>query len=146
VTVTLGQKQQGVKVPSDIVGLTEDDARNELKGLGLDVQTTQVDGPGQEGTVTASSPAPGKDVAVNGTVTLSVSRGNGQLMPDLKGDTTDDAKSALRDAGVRSSNIRYQDTSVDDPSEDGRVQSQSVPKGTVVTKDSQVTLTVGRYN
>jgi beta-lactam-binding protein with PASTA domain len=75
-----------------------------------------------------------------------VSRGNGQLMPDLKGDTIDDAKSALRDAGVRSSNIRYQDTRVDDPGEDQRVQSQSIAKGTVVTKDSQVTLTVGRYN
>jgi len=145
VTITIGQKQQGVKVPSDIIGMTEDDARNELQGLGLTVQTTQVDGPGEEGTVTASSPSAGKDVAVNGTVTLSVSRGNGQLMPDLKNETVDDAKSALRDAGLRSSNIRYQDSSTADPSEDGRVIAQSIPKGTVVTKDSQVTLTVGQY-
>jgi serine/threonine-protein kinase len=125
--------------------MTEDDARSKLEGLGLTVQSTQVDGPGEQGTVTSSNPAPGKDVAVNGTVTLSVSRGNGQLMPDLTNDTVDDAKSALKDAGLRSSNIRYQDTSVDDPSEDGRIMSQSIPKGTVVTKDSQVTLTVGRY-
>ncbi|HEY9415574.1 MAG TPA: Stk1 family PASTA domain-containing Ser/Thr kinase [Pseudonocardia sp.] len=146
VTITVGQKQQGVKVPSDIVGMTEDDARSKLEGLGLTVQTTQVDGPGEEGTVTATSPAAGKDIALKGTVTLSVSKGNGQLMPDLTNDTVDDAKSALRDAGLRSSNIRYQDSSTDDPSEDGRVIGQSIPKGTVVTRDSEVTLTVGQYN
>ncbi|HTK67462.1 MAG TPA: Stk1 family PASTA domain-containing Ser/Thr kinase [Pseudonocardia sp.] len=146
VTITIGQKQQGVKVPSDLIGMSEDDARSKLEGLGLTVQTTEVDGPGDQGTVTASSPSPGKDVALNGTVTLSVSRGNGQLMPDLTNDTVDDAKSALREAGLRSSNIRYQDSSTNDPSEDGRVIAQSIPKGTVVTKDSQVTLTIGQYN
>jgi serine/threonine-protein kinase len=146
VTITIGQKQQGVKVPADIVGMTEDDARSKLEGLGLTVQSSEVDGPGEQGTVINSNPGPGKDVAINGTITLSISRGNGQLMPDLKNDTMNDAKSALRDAGFRSSNIHFQDSSTDDPTEDGRVIDQSIPKGTVVTKDSEVTLTVGQYN
>jgi serine/threonine-protein kinase len=144
VTITIGQKQAGVKVPADIIGAREDDARNELEDLGLTVNSTRVDGPGEPDTVYDTDPKPGKDVAVNGTVTLMISRGNEELMPNVVGKSVDDAKRALKDAGVRSSNIVVQRVSVNDPSQADRVVKQS-PNPDQGVPDGDVTLLVGDY-
>jgi serine/threonine-protein kinase len=145
VTITIGSKQASVKVPTDIIGMKEDDARSRLEDLGLQVNSEKVDGQGDAGTVSNTNPGPGKDVAVNGSVTLQITRGNQAGMPDLKDLSESDAKSALRDAGVRSSDIRTERASTDDPTKDGRVISQSPAAGSDISKDDQVTITVGKY-
>ncbi|MBV9312385.1 MAG: Stk1 family PASTA domain-containing Ser/Thr kinase [Pseudonocardia sp.] len=143
VAITTGTKQQTLKMPN-VAGLRADDARAQLESLGLTVQTNDVDGPGDRGTVLQSSPAPGKDVPVQGTVNLVVSRGNQLTMPDLTNLTTDDAKRTLKSARFKG-DILTQKRSVNDPTQSGRVIAQSIPPGQGVDQDGTVTLLVGDY-
>jgi len=133
-------------LPTDIIGMREDDARSRLEDLGLKVSTQQVDGQGEQGTVSNTSPGPGNSIAVNGTVTLQITRGNQSGMPDLREFTESDAKKELRDAGVKSSDIRIDRASTDDPNKDGRVIDQSPSPGSDVKEGSQVTVVIGEYN
>ncbi len=145
VTITIGQKAQTVKIPADIVGTRADDAQGRLEKLGLKVETDEVDGPGERDSVLQSSPAAGRDVPPNSTVTLTVSRGNEQTMPDVVGRGVDEARSLLRDAGLRSSNIKFEGQDTRDPSQADRVIGQSVSKGTAVDEDTEVVLLVGEF-
>jgi serine/threonine-protein kinase len=146
VTITIGQAQASVTVPTDIIGMKEDDAANRLEDLGLKVNTQQVDGQGEQGTVSNTSPGPGKPVAVNGTVTLQITKGNQSGMPDLREFTESDAKKELRDAGVKGSDIKTNRATTDDPNKDGRVIDQSPSPGSDVKEGSQVTIVIGEYN
>ncbi|MGQ0479576.1 MAG: Stk1 family PASTA domain-containing Ser/Thr kinase [Pseudonocardia sp.] len=145
VTITIGQKAQTVRIPADIVGTRADDARGRLEKLGLNVETDEVDGPGERDSVLQSSPAAGRDVPPGSTVTLTVSRGNEQTMPDVVGRGVDEARSLLRDAGLRSSNIKFEGRETRDPSQADRVIGQSVSQGTSVDEDTEVVLLVGEF-
>ncbi|MDQ2710271.1 MAG: Stk1 family PASTA domain-containing Ser/Thr kinase [Actinomycetota bacterium] len=149
VTITIGQKQQSVKIPAGILGERESDARAQLEALasGLTVNSTRVDGPGEPDTVYDTDPKPGKDVPVNGTITMTITRGNEDTMPNVLGKGLDDAKRMLKDAGVRSSNIVIERAQVNDANQADRVIKQSPSgDGQGIPRDSDVTLTVGEYN
>jgi beta-lactam-binding protein with PASTA domain len=80
---------------SDLSGLTQDQARAQLKDLGLTPGTvTQVDDPAQpQGKVVSTAPAAGT-VPAGSTVNLSISSGNVQL-PDLVGKPRAEAQGVL---------------------------------------------------
>jgi serine/threonine-protein kinase len=151
VTVTIGQKAQTARIPADIIGMRQDDAKSRLEALGLKVSITQSDSGGIEDTVTDTNPNAGRDVPLGSTVTLSVSKGNGDGnqngngMPDVVGRSANDAREILRDAGFRSSNIKFERRTVNDASQADRVVDQSIPANSGIDRDSEVTLFVGDY-
>jgi eukaryotic-like serine/threonine-protein kinase len=145
VTVTIGQKAQTARIPADIVGMRSDDAKARLEGLGLKVSTTTSDGPGAEDTVAETNPGAGRDVPLGSTVTLSITKGNQTGMPDVVGRSANDARDVLRDAGFRSSNIKFEKRTVNDPTQADRVVDQSIPANSGIDRDSEVTLFVGDY-
>jgi serine/threonine protein kinase/beta-lactam-binding protein with PASTA domain len=144
VTLSVGVKQNTITVPQ-LAGLRVDQAELQLTNMGLQWSATQVDGPGDRETVLRTSPGANQQVAVGGTVTLFVSRGNQIQMPDVRNLTSDDARQALKSKGF-SGDIQFSTSSVSDPNLDGVVISQSTAPGQGVDPDGTVGLTVGKFN
>ncbi|MFR9803315.1 Stk1 family PASTA domain-containing Ser/Thr kinase [Pseudonocardia sp. RS010] len=142
VSVVVGTKQTTVAVP-DVTGQSEDRATRTLADSGFtSVQTQEVDGAGEEGTVVGSNPSAGTRVAPGSTITLQVSRGNKVQMPDVVGQSVDDAVDQLRSAGIR--NYQLQATQVQDSAQDNKVVRSDPSAGRSVDPDDTVTLTVGQ--
>ncbi|GAA2868685.1 Stk1 family PASTA domain-containing Ser/Thr kinase [Pseudonocardia halophobica] len=142
VAVVVGTKQTTVAVP-DVSGQSEDQAKSTLANSGFSsVQTQNVDGGGQEGTVVGTNPAAGTRVAPGTTITLQISRGNQVQMPNVVGQSVNDAVDQLRSAGIR--NYQLQATQVNDSSQNNRVVQTDPSAGRSVDPDETVTLVVGQ--
>jgi beta-lactam-binding protein with PASTA domain/tRNA A-37 threonylcarbamoyl transferase component Bud32 len=144
VTLTTGTKQNTITVPQ-LTGLAIDQAELQLTNMGLQWNATQVDGPGDRDTVLKTSPAANQQVAIGGTVTLYVSRGNQVKMPDVRNLTAADARTALKSAGF-DGDIQFTKTSVSNPSLADVVVSQSVAPNQGVDPEGSVQLAVGQYS
>jgi serine/threonine-protein kinase len=144
VTLTTGTKQNTLTVPQ-LTGLAIDQAELQLTNMGLQWNATQVDGPGDRDTVLKTSPAANQQVAIGGTVTLYVSRGNQIKMPDVRNLTAADARTALKSAGF-DGDIQFTKTSVSNPSLADVVVSQSVAPNQGVDPEGSVQLAVGQYS
>jgi beta-lactam-binding protein with PASTA domain/tRNA A-37 threonylcarbamoyl transferase component Bud32 len=144
VTLTTGTKQNTLTVPQ-LTGLAIDQAELQLTNMGLQWNATQVDGPGDRDTVLKTSPAANQQVAIGGTVTLYVSRGNQVKMPDVRNLTAADARTALKSAGF-DGDIQFTKTSVSNPSLADVVVSQSVAPNQGVDPEGSVQLAVGQYS
>ncbi|MGW6392410.1 Stk1 family PASTA domain-containing Ser/Thr kinase [Streptomyces sp. NPDC055103] len=131
-------KGSPIDVP-DMTGETVADATAALKEAGLTVRVApeRVHSPEAAGTVAAQSLAEGSRAAEGDTITLTVSKGPKLVeVPDVTGETTDDARTALEDAGfeveVKKSFPFLGDT----------VASQSVDGGSTAPEGSVVTITI----
>ncbi|QNP62879.1 Stk1 family PASTA domain-containing Ser/Thr kinase [Streptomyces genisteinicus] len=90
-----------VDVP-DVTGDTAEAATEELEAAGLKVEIAdaRVHAPGEAGTVARQSAAEGTRLAGGDTITLTLSKGPRMVpVPDVTGDTVDDATAALEAAG-----------------------------------------------
>jgi serine/threonine-protein kinase len=142
VAVVVGTKQTTVAVP-DVTGQSEDQAKQTLANSGFtSVQTQNVDGGGQEGSVVGTNPAAGTRVAPGTTITLQISRGNQVQMPNVVGQSVNDAVDQLRSAGIR--NYQLQATQVSDSGQNNRVVQTDPSAGKSVDPDETVTLVVGQ--
>jgi len=128
-------------VPS-VVGLSQDDAENQLKDAGFKTKVAQeFSDTVKKGTVISTTPAVGTLVERGTTVTLTVSKGKEQaVVPDVGGETEDNARSAIEAAGLQVGKVT-QEESDQDP---GTVIAQSPAAGKKVAKGSAVTLTVAK--
>jgi beta-lactam-binding protein with PASTA domain/predicted Ser/Thr protein kinase len=143
VAVVVGKEQTTVAVP-DVSGQTEDQAKQTLTNAGFQTQSTEVDGAGQEGSVVGTNPQAGTRVEKGSTITLQVSKGNRTEMPNVVGQTVNDAARTLSAAGI-TKNVQAQGQQVSDSSQNNRVLAQSVPAGTAIDPDNtQITLTIGQ--
>ncbi|AIR97933.1 Stk1 family PASTA domain-containing Ser/Thr kinase [Streptomyces glaucescens] len=132
-------KGSPVEVP-DVGGKDLADAREELREAGLKVRVAerQVHSEYDRGQVARQSPGPGGQAAQGDTVTLTVSKGPVPVeVPDVVGDSVDDAKDALEAAGFQVDEDRgllglFGDT----------VRSQSVEGGETAPKGSTITITI----
>ena len=142
VAVVVGKQQTAVAVP-DVVGQDADDARRELEEAGFTVRTAEVDG-SPEGEVAGTDPAARTQAASGSTVTLRIFNGesNSVDMPDVEGQTLEQAQATLAAAGF--SDIRVQREAADSASEVGRVLDQSPSPGSSTSTDEQVRLLVGQ--
>jgi serine/threonine-protein kinase len=128
-----------VDVP-DVTGEDLDEARSDLQdaGLRVSVAAAQVTSEFDKGQVARQTPAGGGKAAEGDRVTLTVSRGPEMVeVPDVTGDSVDDAKKTLRDAGFQVEEDRgflglFGDT----------VKEQSVAAGDRAPKGSTITLTI----
>ncbi|MGW7056376.1 Stk1 family PASTA domain-containing Ser/Thr kinase [Streptomyces sp. NPDC054887] len=132
----LVSKGSPVDVP-DVVGESLRDATSELEEAGLTVKVAsgRVTSPHEAGSVAEQSADEGDRLAEGDTVTLTVSKGPRMIpVPDVVGDSVDDAKRALRDAGF--------EVEVDRPflSFSDEIAAQSVEEGDEAPEGSTITI------
>ena len=128
-------------VPTDLVGLTEAEARQKLADAKLDVgevTTRNTDDPTKVGTVLETTPASGAQVDEGTPVDLVVGVAPDSItVPDVIGFDEDQAKAALEQAGFTGSiNTRE----VDSLEEEGTVATVSPDVGQQVAPDDTITL------
>ena len=132
-------KGSPVEVP-DVTGADLADARAELaeSGLKVKIAAKQVNSEYDQGQVAQQSVKAGSEAADGDTVTLTISKGPEMIeVPDVTGDSVDDAKSALEAAGFEVDEDRgllglFGDT----------VKKQSVEGGDTAPKGSTITITI----
>lgn len=133
-------KGSPVDVP-DVTGASPADARAELEeaGLKVTIAPTRVNSEFDAGQVAQQTPAAnGKQAAEGDTVTLTLSKGPEMIeVPDVVGDSVDDARAALEAAGFEVDEDRgllglFGDT----------VKKQSVKGGKTAPKGSTITITI----
>jgi len=91
------------------------------------------------GTVARTDPGAGTSASSGDTVTAYSSNGNQVLLPDVVGQTADQAKATL--AGF---NVVVTDQAVTDPNQNKKVLSMTPAAGSSVTKGASVTVVVGK--
>ncbi|WP_280889457.1 Stk1 family PASTA domain-containing Ser/Thr kinase [Streptomyces sp. LBL] len=133
-------KGSPIDVP-DVTGESLEDARADLEEAGLKVKVSpeEVDSSDVgKGEVARQTPESGSTAADGDTVTLTLSKGPEMVeVPDVVGDSVDDAKSALEGAGFEVDEDRgllglFGDT----------VKKQSVEGGESAPKGSTITITI----
>jgi len=144
VAVTIGTAPVNVTVP-EVTGQDVDTATQTLKGKGFKVQTSQVDGGGQPGSVLSSDPAANTQAKKGSTVTLQVSNGNqaGQV-PPTTGMSESDAKKALRAAGFSNFSTQQQDIGNNNPQFDGKVTMTDPAAGSTANPSQTITIYIGQ--
>jgi eukaryotic-like serine/threonine-protein kinase len=139
--VSTGPEQ--VAVPS-VVGKQRNDAENILRDAGFQVQVNEVDAPDEQpGTVLDQDPGAGAKVDPGTTVNLTVAKQPQQQLVTVRnvvGFTEDAAKQALESDGLK---VKVQDQRPPDPTKpEGTVVSQSIPPGTQVAQNTEITIMV----
>jgi eukaryotic-like serine/threonine-protein kinase len=141
VTIDVSAGPGEVAVPT-VDGLASKEAQEQVRAAGLDPKVEQeFSGEVRKGRVIESSPAGGTTVERGTTVTLTVSRGPETVeVPDVTGDTEDNARSAIEGAGLRVGEV----TEEASEAEPGTVIGQDPEPGGSVTKGTAVDLTVAK--
>jgi len=122
------------------VGQKESDARLLIEHDGLTADTTsEVNEERPVGEVFAQDPAPGTKIEKGDTVKLRVSAGKGEVkVPEVAGETLDDAQSRLADAGFEYRVIQETSDSVDA----GKVTRTDPAAGSLAQKGTEIKLYV----
>jgi serine/threonine-protein kinase len=137
----------------NVTGLPFADAQGRLTRLGLAV--TRRDAPSAVvalGLVISQAPEASTPLARGAVVTLTVSMGNKILLPDLLGKSEEDAQQTIRNLGLQTTYVNYQNDSELPPSERwrldvvirGSVLSQTPEAGKLVDPGTTVYLAVRR--
>lgn len=129
---------QGGPVIPDVTGQVPDAARSALEAQGFAVE--ERDTPTDEGVgmVLDTDPDAGSRAYEGSTIIVRV--GIPRVIPEVRGLSLDDARSALGDAGISNLRLEYQNS---DEAEN-TVLSVNPGEGTVVTVDAEVTLVVAQ--
>ncbi|GGG63395.1 putative serine/threonine-protein kinase [Kocuria dechangensis] len=141
VLLEVSKGPEEVEVPADLVGLSEEDARDALEDAGLEAGSTRTGNSAwaPEGTVIGTDPSSGTTVPTGSDVALVLSTGR-VTVPQLVGLTRDEAVAALGADDVR---LAYEVvTTPRSVVEPGQVVDQSVEAGQSAPQGSTVTLTV----
>lgn len=140
VVVSLGQNL--VKVPK-VTGLTQEDATKQLEDLGLVVNVEETYSSKVEaGYVIEQSVKENEEIDAGESITIKVSKGTEKVtVPDLTGKTESEAKTAIKDAGLK---LKTVVTTEDTTKDDGVVVKQSLEAGTEVEKNATITITVNK--
>jgi beta-lactam-binding protein with PASTA domain len=139
VTIIVSDGPGQATIPA-VEGQTQRQAQRALERAGFEVDVRRE--PSEDvrrGRVIETSPAQGSRAERGSTVTLTVSDGPEQVaVPDVVGESREEASDTLRDAGLEVSVERRES----DEEEPGTVLEQSPAAGEEVDRGSRVTLTV----
>src|SRR4051812_37389081 len=141
VTINVSAGPGQAAVPS-VAGLSRADAEDQLREAGFDVKVEQVfsDEVGK-GKSIETAPPEGTLVERGTAVTLRVSKGPEQVsVPDVTGETEENARSAIEGAGLRVGKVTEQESE----EEPGTVIKQSPAADKRASKGSAVDLTVAK--
>ncbi|MFD6259645.1 Stk1 family PASTA domain-containing Ser/Thr kinase [Micromonospora chalcea] len=139
VTVKVCTGPGQVTIPTNLKGGTYNAARDRLTELELVPVREDVNDSAPEGQVISVSPTEGSTVAEGSKVTLKVSKGNVGEVPRVIGYTEEQATQRLKEAGYT---VRVREGNEVDPSQAGKVSSQSPRDGTKLAKGERVTIEV----
>ncbi|MFD1148767.1 Stk1 family PASTA domain-containing Ser/Thr kinase [Saccharothrix hoggarensis] len=144
ITVKLGKAPDTVQLP-DVTGQTVANAKATLEGNGFKVQTKDVDSAEDQGEVVGQNPAPGR-VAKDTLVTLSVSKNNQFLMPDLRGLTENQARTKLSQAGWTGNDLTVSGKeTVNDLTQDKKILTQEIAPNTPVGKNARINVVLAEF-
>jgi serine/threonine-protein kinase len=141
VNLTVAAAPETVPVPDGLVGSTQEEATAALQAAGLTVGTVTPDEGSDEdpGTVTATDPASGTEVAVGSAVNLVVASEPDQAtVPSVIGRTLVDARAAIEGAGLVLGNVERRES--DQPVD--IVLETNPAGGTQVAPDSSVDVVI----
>jgi serine/threonine-protein kinase len=141
VNLTVAAAPETVPVPDGLVGSTQEEATAALQAAGLTVGTVTPDEESDEdpGTVTATDPASGTEVAVGSAVNLVVASEPDQAtVPSVIGRTLVDARAAIEGAGLVLGNVERRES--DQPVD--IVLETNPAGGTQVAPDSSVDVVI----
>ncbi|MBN2622414.1 MAG: serine/threonine protein kinase, partial [Acidimicrobiales bacterium] len=140
VTLTVSSGPEPVVVPN-VVNMTEPEARQALTAVNLTATTVQEENAEvEEGLVFEQDPPADQEVPPGTAVTIKVSSGAGTIeVPNVAGQSQDDARNALAGAGFTSVTAS-QEASDDVPS--GTVIRTSPTAGESVSPDTTITIVV----
>jgi serine/threonine-protein kinase len=140
VTLTISSGPGNTTVPTGLVGISLEAARNILTAAGLLIAQTQpVDSDQAPGVVLSVAPEPGTTITAGSGVVLQIASGNVQV-PSLVGVTEIQARTLLVQAGFLVREIYAYDAS----QEIGVVLAQAPEAGTTRIIGSAVTITVNK--
>lgn len=133
-----------VTVPP-LVGFNELAAKQSLANVGLNAEIVPVDGSVEtKGTVVESKPAAGEAVAEGTTVKVHISKGNMKPVPDVVGETKEDAEAMLKAAGFKVS-FRNGSTVPADHEDVGKVERQDPGASDELVPADRTTVTIWIY-
>lgn len=142
VTVNISKGPSEEAVP-DLIGLSEDEAREKIKKYNFEVGSVNVarsDKP--EGTVIDQDPKAGTELTTGSVINFTVSDGKGKgegTVPDIKGMTVSAAKKAITDAGFTPGEVTYD---ISNTYAKDKVMSQEYAPGTVLEKGNSISFVV----
>jgi beta-lactam-binding protein with PASTA domain/predicted Ser/Thr protein kinase len=140
VTITVSTGPGAATVPA-VAGLPTEQAETQLTDAGFETRVERAFSANvARGRVIDTEPASGSVVERGTTVLLRVSRGVQQVgVPDVVGESEDDARAALEDVGLRAGDVTEQESSDEEP---GTVLEQDPAAGGEVDRGSAVDLVV----
>ncbi|MFD5428528.1 PASTA domain-containing protein [Streptomyces sp. NPDC127084] len=140
VRVTVSTGGPKVEVP-DVTYKPEEDATRILNDKGFNVETRRVESSHEAGTVLEQDPAGGETVDRGTVVTVTVSKEPATArVPDLVGETLDDAEELLAQRGLRLGDT----TEVESSQKAGTVIKQSIAEGEEVKDGTAVDVQVAK--
>ncbi|GAA2491723.1 Stk1 family PASTA domain-containing Ser/Thr kinase [Streptomyces gobitricini] len=142
VTLTISRGPETVKVPN-LKGLPLADARRELTeaGLAQGKVTKAFSREFQQGTVISTDPGAGTERNPDSAVALVLSKGAPVDVPDVTGDSVEDATRTLEESGLT---VKIAAARMHSAQEAGSVAGQSLAKGSRAAKGDTVTLTLSK--
>ncbi|MEV8352788.1 Stk1 family PASTA domain-containing Ser/Thr kinase [Streptomyces niveus] len=142
VTLVISRGPEIVRVP-DLTGKSLADAKDALKKVGLapGVITRSFDEETAQGGIIRSQPKAGTELRPDAGVALVVSKGRPVHMPDVTGQSEEEATASLEDAGL---DVKIAAERVNSPEEEGSVAEQSAKEGSRLARGDTVTLTISK--
>ncbi|MDR0978720.1 MAG: Stk1 family PASTA domain-containing Ser/Thr kinase [Lachnospiraceae bacterium] len=143
VWMSLGQKM--VTVPTLLIGYEKAEVVAKIETSELKVEAIEEYSDDMEtGKVLRVEPAEGTQISAGSTVKIYVSSGVEQVtVPDLYGKTEEEAKKALTDAKLKhKATLTISDSS----KPNGKIVAQDIVSGSVVDKETPITITLNQFN
>ncbi|MFB7108777.1 Stk1 family PASTA domain-containing Ser/Thr kinase [Streptomyces sp. NPDC056190] len=142
VTLTVSDGPEIVRVP-DLKGHRLGEARTLLKKEGLEpgMVSREFSDDVPRDVVIGTNPEAGTERRVGSAIALTVSKGRAVDVPDVTGDDLDEARSGLRDAGLK---VRISSEQVNSEYDKGRVARQSPAGDSQAAEGDTVTLTLSK--
>lgn len=142
VNVVVSKGQEIVKV-TKLVGKTKDEARKELKDLGLEMEIEEVNSDDVEpGIVIEQDKQEGEEVLAGTKIKLKISLGIEKVeVPDLTGLSEDEAKAKITEAKLK----WIRTDKIKDSSKGTGVVEQNISQKSMVDKNTEISITINEY-
>lgn len=142
VSLVVSRGPEIVKVP-DVHGVALADARRQLgkRGLVPGMVTKEFSDDVSAGEVVRTQPEAGAERHPDSAVALVVSKGSPVDVPDVTGQSVEDATAELEDAGL---DVAVAPDRVNSPEDEGDVARQSLEEGAEAAEGDTITLTVSK--
>ena len=144
IKIVISKGQEIVEMPK-VVGKTRDEATSALKEIGLEVKVEEeFSDDVEKNYIIKQEIKEGEKIPAGTTVTIYSSMGIEQIqVPGLSGKTESEAKSAISSAKLK---WKSTDKTSDSSKPNGVVVNQSISSGSMVDKNTEITITVNEFD